>query len=434
MRNKGFAKSHQMYKEACRYLAGGVSSHFRAAGRPHPLFFSHGQGSRVFDVDGNEYIDFTLAQGPLILGHSHPDLLRRVSKELSRGQLFAAQFPLELELAKRLSEILPCAERMRFCNTGSEAVHAALRLARGVTGKTKILKFEGHYHGWFDNVLVSIHPSPEAAGPENHPSAVLLSGGQPSSVTQEVVVRSWNDLEAVESCLEQDPDIAAVITEPVMCNTGCILPKPGFLEGLRRACDRHQIPLIFDEIITGFRLALGGAQEHFGVVPDLAVYGKAIAGGFHLSVICGKAKYMDFLADGRVLHAGTFNSQVGGIAAAAATLDLLSQGDKEGYRRLYDLGRTLMEGVERVAANHGHSLLIQGPGPMFHTGFTEAPAVHNYRQSAVYDGEKLGQFMFGLLQEGIRVLGRGLWYVSLAHDREDIDRAIDAADKVLGQM
>ena len=398
------------------------------------MFFSHGQGSRVFDVDGNEYIDFTLSQGPLILGHSHPQLLNRVGEELSRGQLFAAQFPLELELAKRLNQVLPCAERMRFCNTGSEAVHAALRLARSVTGKTKILKFEGHYHGWFDNVLVSIQPSPEAAGPEAEPSVVPWSGGQTLSSTQEVVVRSWNDLDAVEKCLEQDPDIAAVITEPVMCNTGCILPKPGFLQGLRRACDRHRIPLIFDEIITGFRLALGGAQEYFEVVPDLAVYGKAIAGGFHLSVICGKVKYMDYLADGRVLHAGTFNSQVAGIAAAAVTLDLLSRDGKQAYQRLYQRGQALMDGLGRAAAKHGHSLLIQGPGPMFHTGFTQVSAVHNYRQSSAYDGEKLGQFMFGLLEEGIRVLGRGLWYISLAHSQQDIDRTIDAADRVLAQM
>ena len=210
-------------------MAGGVSSHFRMGGTPHPLFFTHGKGARIYDVDGNEYLDFTLSQGPMILGHSHPEVIRRVNEEMNRGQLFAGQHMLELELAETVQRLIPCAELIRFSNSGSESVQAALRLARGYTGRKLYVKFEGQYHGWFDNVLVSQHPSLDAAGKNDLPTKVLETQGQAASVLDEMIVLPWNDLEAVKRAFEQwGSDIAAIITEPIMCNNGCIEPLRDF--------------------------------------------------------------------------------------------------------------------------------------------------------------------------------------------------------------
>ena len=398
------------------------------------MFFSRGSGSRLFDADGNEYIDFTLSQGPLILGHSHPELLARVIEELQRGQLYAGQFESELELARRLAEILPGADLVRFCNSGSEAVHTSIRLARAATGKRKILKFEGHYHGWFDNILVSVAPPLERAGPEDSPVPVEWTQGQLQSAVDEVVVRSWNNLETARNAFEENEDIAAVITEPVMCNTGCVLPEPGYLEGLRQLCDRFGALLIFDEIITGFRLGLGGAQEYLKIVADLATYGKAMAGGFPISAIAGKKQYMDYLADGRVMHAGTFNSNNACVAASLATLDILSQENARGYYHLHNIGTLLMEGLRERASRYGLPLLVQGPGPMFHTGFTQLQKVRNYRDSLACDGEILGRFVFGMLERGVRLIGRGLWYVSLAHTHEDVEQTLEIADQVFREL
>ena len=434
MKKYQFGKSLSLFRESCDYLAGGVSSQFRALGKPHPLFFSHAKGSRIYDVDGNEYIDFTLSQGPLILGHCHPELVRKVSEELQCGQLYGGQFEKELQLARRLTEILPGVERIRFCTSGSEAVQVAIRLARAVTGKKKILKFEGHYHGWLDNVLVSVQPPLEEAGPEDSPRSVPSTLGQPGSVVDEVTVLSWNDLQAVQRKLEEDGDIAAVITEPVMCNTSCILPRPGYLEGMRELCDRFGVLLIFDEIITGFRLSLGGAQEYLGITADLATYGKALAAGFPISAIAGKKKYMDYLADGRVMHAGTLNSNNASVAASLASLDLFTRDHGAAYEHLHRISGALMDGLRDRAQRHGLALLVQGPGPMFHAGFTPLKEVHDFRESLSYDREKFGRFVFAMLERGVRLIGRGLLYVSLAHGEEDVEQTLAVADQVLKEL
>ena len=285
---KSYSKSLELYERAQKSLAGGVSSNYRMSKQPHTLFFTRGEGTRIYDVDGNEYLDFTLSQGPLILGHSHPKVLQRVTEEMKHGQLYAGQHELEINLAEKLQRHIPCAELVRFTNSGSESVQATLRLARAFTGRTKYVKFEGHYHGWFDNVLVSLQPSKDTAGPRSSPQAVLETNGQASSVLKDVVVLPWNDLEIVEKALRQNADeIAAIITEPVMCNNGCIEPTEGFLEGLRNLCNRYGVVLIFDETITGFRLGLGGAQAYYGITPDLAIFGKAMASGFPFSLFAG---------------------------------------------------------------------------------------------------------------------------------------------------
>lgn len=432
---RSYEKSRELYERACKSMAGGVSSHFRMGGQPHPLFFKQGIGARIIDVDGNEYLDFTLSQGPLILGHSHPEVLLKVCEEMALGQLYAGQHKLELELAEKLQRLVPCADLIRFSNSGSESVQAALRLARGYTGRKKYVKFEGQYHGWFDNVLISQHPSKETAGDLESPEKVLETEGQSEEVLDEIVVLPWNDLKAVEDAFERmGEEIAAVITEPIMCNNGCIEPLPGYLQGLREICDKYEAVLIFDEIITGFRLGLGGAQEYYGVIPDLATFGKAMASGFPVSFLAGKRHIMELVANGKVMHAGTYNSNNPSIAAAAATVDILEA--EEGlFERLQSLGLSLQEGLKRIAGETGHEVLLSGPGQMTHLGFTvSCRKLVNYRDCLELDAAKYGEFTKGMLDRGVRVIGRGIWYISAAHTEQDIDHAINIAAEVLKAM
>lgn len=415
-------------------MAGGVSSHFRMAGAPHPLFFSKAEGSRIYDVDGNEYVDFTLSQGPMILGHSHPHVLKRVEEETSRGQLYAGQHELELQLAEKLQELIPCAELIRFSNSGSESVQAALRLARGYTGRRKYIKFEGQYHGWFDNVLISQHPSLEDAGAEDSPKSVLETQGQSPEVLDEIIVLPWNNLDVVEEAFAKEGDnIACILTEPVMCNNGCIEPLPGYLQGLRDICDRYGALLIFDEIITGFRLGLGGAQKYYGVIPDLGTFGKALASGFPISFLAGKRQFMERMADGTVMHAGTYNSNNPSIAAAAATVEIL-ESDTELYDRIQSLGLRLQDGLRATAIDAGYKTLISGPGQMTHMAFTSCPKLTSYRDCLENDGGKYAEFAKGLLDRGVRVIGRGIWYISSVHTEQDIDLAVRIAGEVLLSM
>lgn len=429
-----YAKSKELYERACKVLAGGVSSEFRKFNAPHPLFYSHGQGSHVVDVDGNDYLDFTLSQGPLILGHSHPHVLASVNAASESGQLFAGQHLLELELAERLSRMIPCAEMMRFSLSGSEADHSALRLARGVTGRNRFLRFEGHYHGWLDNASFGVTgPNVEALGPREAPHVLPWTKGLPAGITDEAFVLPWNDLALVERLFaEHGGEIAAVITEPVMCNNGCIPPEPGFLEGLRALCTKHGSLLVFDEVITGFRTGLGGAQTWFGVTPDLAVFGKAMASGYPISVLCGQRDYMQLIANGTVIHAGTMNSGNPTVAAALATLDVL---EKEGVpARIKGLGLQLMEGLREVSRAAGQPFLVQGLGPMFHCGFHTANKVTDLRGVLGYDRAKYAAFVGGMQDRGIRLIGRGLWYISGAHTEADIDTAIKTSSEVLKSL
>jgi glutamate-1-semialdehyde 2,1-aminomutase len=427
-----YQQSHDLHERACRVLAGGVSSEFRKYNAPHPLFYARGAGSRITDVDGNEYLDFTLSQGPLILGHSHPHVLEQVARASNDGQLFAGQHLLELELAERLNRLIPCAELMRFSLSGSEADHAAFRVARAITGRNRFLRFEGQYHGWLDNVCVS-GPSLEALGPREEPTPVRWSQGLPEHIEDQSLVLPWNDLPLVERTLEKRHDeIAAIITEPVMCNSGCIPPEPGFLAGLRELCDGYGIVLIFDEVITGFRLGLGGAQKFFEVTPDLAVFGKAMASGYPISVLAGRRKFMQPIAEGKVIHAGTMNAGNPTVAAALATLDVL---ERDGvHQRLFDLGQRLMNGLRDASQRAGHPLLVQGMGPMFHTGFTALASVRDFRDTLSYDKGKFARFVAGMQDRNIRLIGRGLWYVSGAHTEADIDLAVTTAYEVLKGM
>lgn len=420
-RPKSYAKSKALFDRAKNVLAGGVASEFRKFSHPHPLFYERASGSRIWDVDGNEYLDFTLSQGPMILGHSHPRVLEAIEKASAEGQLFAGQHLQELELAETLQRLIPCAESLRFSLSGSEADHAALRLARAATGRPKFIRFLGHYHGWLDNAAFGVSGSG------------AWSQGLPDRVFEEAILLSWNDLDAVRETLRtHGAEVAAIITEPVMCNTGCIPPKPGFLQGLRDLCDEFGVPLIFDEVITGFRLGLSGARGFFGVTPDLAVFGKAMASGYPISVLVGKAKYMSLIAEGKVIHAGTMNSGNPTVAAALTTIRVLEE--EKIHDRLFAYGKRLMSGLAAIAGDLGLPLLIQGFGPMFHAGFTPLRSVSDLAESQFYDESLYAQFVGGMQERGVRLIGRGLWYISGTHTERDIDCALEAARDALTEL
>lgn len=434
MKKNRYAKSKELLDRASNVLASGVSSEFRKYNHPHALFYDYAKGSMIRDMDGNEYVDFTLSQGPLILGHSNQKVLDAVDAYSRGGQLFAGQHLKEIELAEKLQEIIPTAELMRFCLDGSEAVQTAIRVARSKTKKNLFLRFEGHYHGWLDNVAYGISAPVGGFGSRENPNVTAWCHGLADSSSSEFILIPWNDVELLEKTITKYHDVlAAVITEPIMCNNGCILPKEGYLEKMQELCSQYRIAFIFDEVITGFRMSLSGAQGYFNIQPDLSVYAKAMGSGYPISAIVGKKEWMGEISSGRVIHAGTMNASNPTIAASLATIEEL-QADSDVYDRLFRLGNQLKYGLEELAKKHHQNLLVQGPGPMINTTFTDLEAQHEYRDLLHSDTSKLNQFISQLHDEGIRVIGRGLWYISAATQEQDVEKALVAAEKVLKNM
>ncbi len=423
--SRNLDRSSDLYATAQRYLAGGVSSDARRMPGV-PLYVDHAAGSRLWDADGNCYVDYVLGQGPAILGHCPPAITDAITQQVHRGIVYSAQHASEVAVAELLCRMVPAAERVRFNTVGSEAVHAALRLARGHTGRAKILKFEGHYHGWFDPVLYSVHPDLTVAGPAEHP--ILVPGSIGQAPAPDLLLAPWNNSEALARILADNAgQVAAVVMEPVLCNTGSILPDPGYLAEVQQLCAEHGCLLIFDEIITGFRLAAGGAQEYLGVTPDLAVFGKAMAGGMPVSALVGRAAIMDDISTGKVAHAGTFNAHPVCMAAAAATLTILDEQRDELYDRLYAMGRRLMTGLSTAAAKSGVPLLVDGPGPVFQTYLGAPDPVRDYRDFAATDRAMMTRLHTELLDRGVNMVPRGLWFLSTAHTEDDIEETIAAA-------
>lgn len=427
---RAHARSIALYQQACELLAGGVSSNFRLG--PAPLFFARAEGSRLYDVDGNSYVDYALGMGPVILGHAPPAVTEAVAATLRCGQLYAGQHEGELELTRRFKELVPCAELVRFGMSGSEMVQAALRAARAATGRRLVVKFEGHYHGWFDTVLVSVHPPLDQAGPENEPRPHLPSAGQSRAAAADVAVLPWNDLEAVRRFLEaRAAETAALLMEPILCNTGVIEPRPGYLEGVRQLCDRHGVLLIFDEVITGFRVAPGGAHERLGVRPDLAVFAKALGGGFPIAALAGRRKVMDLIGRGEVLHGGSYNTNTVSTAAASSVLNELARDGGRVYRQMEEQGQRLIAGLRDRARQRSQPLLVQGLGAVFNTTFTDMPEVTDYRSYQQTDLQRQRQFLDALQERGVRVTNRGTWFLSAAHSDADINETLAAADAAL---
>jgi glutamate-1-semialdehyde 2,1-aminomutase len=436
-----YAKSIANLERSRKTLAGGVSSNVRAGDKPLPLFFDRGLGSHLWDVDGNEYIDYVLGRGPLFLGHTQQEVIDATCKQLQRGQIYAAQHELEFELSERVSRIIPCADLVRFGISGSEAVHGALRLARAATGRQTIIKFEGQYHGWLDNILYSLSPDPMRAGDERHPATLAESAGQFTGADSHLVILPWNNVGVLEDYLSQHGStIAAVITEPVMCNTAVIPPLPGYLEAMRELCTAYGIALIFDEVITGFRLSLAGAQGYFDVMPDLTIFGKAIANGMPISCLAGKEKYMGLIASGKVGHGGTYNSIPPAVAGAIATLDLLERDAGAVYKTVESIGQRLMSGIRSLAEKRSIPIVVQGYGSIFYMGFSpldatgDGQAIYDYRSSLAMNQELYTGFVSAMVDRGIRIIPRGNWFLSSAHSEADIDATLSAVDTVFAEV
>lgn len=426
--------SRALLERARRSLAGGVSSPFRAQ-FPVPLYFRDAAGSRLTDADGNRYIDYTLAWGPLILGHKHPALVEALRQAAERPHIYGAEHELEYQVAEKIQALVPCAERVAFTSSGSEAVQLALRLARAATGRCLILKFEGHYHGWMDSVLISHHPRREQMGAPEQYQGVLESRGQVSNALENVLVAPWNRLDLVENLFEaRGHEIAAIILEPVLCNSGCLMPLPGYLEGLRGIADRWGALLIFDEIITGFRIALDGAQGYYGVLPDLATFGKALGGGPPLSAVAGRRSILELMFGGGVAFGGTFNGNPISLACALATLTELGRDQGAALAQANRLGRRLIEGLREAAARRGIPLLVSGFGAAFAVHFTEKAELRDYRDTLDDDRTRLAAFLRHALEEGVYLLPDGRFYVSAAHDGDDVAETLAALDRALSRL
>ena len=346
------------------------------------------------------------------------------------GQLFAGQTEFEIELAAKLVEIVPCAELVRFASSGTEAIQAAVRLARAATGRAKILKFEGHYHGWTDNVFVSVHPSLDDAGPETNPTSVAQTPGQSIGALNDIVTLPWNNLDLfAEVIRERSSEIAGVVMEPINCNTGAIMPLPGYLEGVRELTEKHGVVLIFDEVISGFRVALDGAQGLLGVTPDLAIFAKALAAGFPLAALAGKKELMEQLYTRSVMHGGTYNANVMSIVAGLATLDMLESDGGENFRKMQELGTRLMDDLQSLARKYNREMTVQGIGTVFHPIFGNVGKVENFRDYLKIDSALKNQFYAKLQSAGTRVTARGTWFLSTAHSTDDIDETLEHAQQ-----
>lgn len=427
--------SQQWFERAQRTLVEGVNSPSRGAAvfSPGPIFLERGQGSHVWDADGNEYIDFMMSFGALIQGHAHPKLVEVVSQTMAQGSHFAAATSAEVEAAERLRRMVPSAELVRFANSGSEATMLALRLARAHTGRTKFLKFEGHYHGWYDPYLLNAHShAPEKLGPPENPNRMPDSEGIPASTFDDVVLAPWNDAAALERVMKQHGhELAAVITEPIMANMGCILPREGYLKGLRALTQECGALLILDEVVTGFRYAPGGCQEYYGITPDISTFGKALGAGFPVGAVAGPRSILDRMrwSENMVLHYGTFNGHRLTMKVVAANLDLLAADGA--YQKLHNVGNAAIAGLREVFRRRKIKAIVQGFGPMFQIYFTGRGAIHDYRDYCTYVDTRLySLFVHRLLERGIYMTpSNGLhWIISTAHTEEDVATLIEAAD------
>jgi glutamate-1-semialdehyde 2,1-aminomutase len=421
-------RSNSAYEKAQNVIAGGVNSGARgpdAGWTPGPPVIARGEGAELIDVDGNRYIDYLLALGPMIHGHAHPVMTEAVAKAMrDLGTMYALPYELEAVAAQSVVDAVPSAELVRFSNSGTEAVLHATRIARAATGRDVVVRFEGQYHGWADQLEWSHHPDLSKAGPREHPNLLPGSRGIPAAIGSVLAVLPWNDAEVVMS--ERGDEVAAILTEPAMGNTGVIPPRPGYLESLRRIATEHGSLLIFDEVITGFRVARGGGQERYGVRPDLTTMAKALGGGFPVSAIAGRRDLMEVVAGGEVLHAGTYNASTIATAAVVASLGLLSE--RGVHDRLFSLSERLMSGFASIFSDEGIAVQVQGVGPMFQIWFAEKP-INDYRDAAPHlNSPKYAALAHSLHERGVMVHPSNieLWFVSTVHTDDHIDRTLEA--------
>jgi glutamate-1-semialdehyde 2,1-aminomutase len=424
-------RSESLFKLAQQFIPGGVNSPVRAfkGVGGNPVFFKRGQGAHLFDEDGKRYIDYVLSWGPLVLGHAHPNVIAAVCETAGNGLSFGAPTALEVELAEQVCQLMPSVEQIRMVNSGTEATMSAIRLARGFTNRNKIIKFEGCYHGHTDALLVKAGSGLLTFGTPSSP-------GVPSSFTEHTLVANFNDLASVKQLFETyKDDIAAIIVEPVAANMNCIPPLPEFLPGLRALCSHYKSLLIFDEVITGFRVSLGGAQAFYDIKPDLTALGKIIGGGMPVGAFGGRRDVMQLLSPvGPVYQAGTLSGNPVAMAAGLATLKELTRPNC--YSTLSNLTQQLLDGLKQKAKAHHVPFVCNQVGGVFGLFFTELSQVKSFSDLAMCSQDRFKQFFHGMLEAGIYLAPSAYeaGFLSLAHSQQDITATLDAADKVFATL
>ena len=424
-------RSETLFTEAQEHLVGGVNSAvraFRSVGGA-PVFMRRGEGAWIEDEDGKQYVDYVLSYGPLAIGHAHPEVVEAISRTAADGTSFGAPTVLETELATVVKGLMPSIERIRMVNSGTEACLSAVRLARGYTGRDRILKFRGNYHGHVDALLVE-------AGSGVLTLGIPGSPGVPAAVTEMTLTAPYNDIEAVRTLFETYGDtIAAVLVEPVSGNMNCVPAQPEFLQGLRSLCDDSGAVLLFDEVMSGFRASLGGAQALYGVTPDLTALGKVIGGGLPVGALGGRAEVMDYLAPtGPVYQAGTLSGNPLAMASGLATLRNLSRPDVHAQAEAWTT--RLLEGLQARAEAAGIPLVTHQAGTMFGLFFTDAPSVVRFEDVAECDGERFVRFFHGMLEAGVYFAPSAFeaGFVSTAHDEAALSHTLDAAERVFATL
>ena len=425
------SRSDILFEQARQHIPGGVNSPvraFRGVGGT-PVFFKQGKGSKIIDEDGKSYIDYVGSWGPMLLGHNHPDVIAAVHRQVDLGLSFGAPTAVEISMADKVCELVPGMEMVRMVNSGTEATMSAIRVARGYTGRDKIVKFEGCYHGHSDSLLVKAGSGALTLGIPNSP-------GVPADFAKHTLTVTYNDLESVRAVFaEHGNDIACVIVEPVAGNMNCIPPAPGFLQGLRTLCDEYSSVLIFDEVMTGFRVALGGAQEVYGVNADLVTLGKVIGAGMPVGAFGGKHAIMEQVAPlGPVYQAGTLSGNPVAMTAGLTALELIS---KPGFHQAITARlEHLLTGLRERANTVGIGLCTNQVGAMFGLFFTEQEEVSNFAQVMACDTKRFNRFFHGMLDEGVYLAPSAFeaGFISSAHNDNDIQHTLDAAEKIFARI
>jgi glutamate-1-semialdehyde 2,1-aminomutase len=420
-------ETRALYEKAKRFIPYGVNSNFRYWGDEETRVIVRGEGGRIWDADGNPYIDYRLAFGPIILGHGYPAVSERVTEAIEGGTLFAWTTPWEIKVAERIVRLTGI-EKVRLGNTGTEVTMHALRVARAYTGRERFIKFEGQYHGQHDYVMFSTaSASVSALGSRRNPINVQNTSGIPEGIRQYVINLPFNDFERLEETVEARwHEVAAIFVEPLMGNVAGIMPLPGWLETLRELCDRYGIVLVFDEVKTGFRIANGGAQEYFGIDADLVTYAKSLGNGFPIAAFGGKEEVMGVIGPGRVAHGGTYSGNVVGAAAADATLEILE--NEPIIETIFERGQALMDGIDEILTRAGIPHCLIGLPPIFGLimGTNEEPA--DFRAYMKGDGELYEQLAMALLQRGVMPEGDGRepWFLCYSHGEHEIAETLTA--------
>lgn len=431
-----FPKSKELFLKAKEYLPAGVGSTSRAIWSgwdPYPLFVKNGKGSHIIDVDGNDFIDYLLGLGPMLLGHRPNEVTKSVTKQVQEvGTVFALGYEKEIEAASKVCSYIPGLDQVRFLNSGTEAVMYALRLARAYTGKNKIIRFEGMYHGFSDSIYWNKHPSKNAIDSAGKCLPEPQGPGLPSSIQEGLLICQWNDIDALKEIIEENhKEIAAIITEPVMCNTGCILPSPGYLNEMRKLTEKFGIILIFDEVITGFRMGLTGAQGYYNVTPDLTVFAKGIGGGYPVAAIGGKSRIMKLVDDGTVSIAGTYSGNGIAVAAVSATMDYLH--NENVYSELIENSDKLRKGLNNLWKKSKISAYVVGVGAMFQVWFSDKP-IRNYREAVRYANKDIFRIWWEeMLYQGVLFHPHYFetLFLSTAHTNKDIEETLDKAERAI---